>query len=151
MEHRQAFRAWRKRCRLSPSSHAHWYVAKLIEEISVEDDRLKVIHRTVTVIYANSEQEAYEKAMSLGREREITYRNPLDKLVRTTFWGLGELNVIQEDPDHGADFFREEPMVRQEQPKPGPSQHWAAKPGRNPVFQPVEPARHHREVKLFWE
>lgn len=136
---------------MSPNAHARWYVAKLIEEISVEDDPLKVIHRTVTVIYANSEQEAYEKAMALGREREITYRNPLDKLVRTTFWGLGELNVIQEDPDHGADFFHEETVVRQEQPAPVPPRPLAMKSGRNSPVYPVEPARHHREVKLFWE
>ena len=135
--------------------HARWYVAKLIEEIAVEDDPLKVIHRTVTVIYANSEQEAYEKALSLGKEREITYRNPLDKLVRTTFWGLGELNVMHDTLDHGGDFFHEEPVIRRPQPvqqhrKKAPQQ-WAMGAGRQPVFTPVEPANHHQDKKLFWE
>jgi hypothetical protein len=139
--------------------NARWYVAKLIEEIAVEDDPLKVIHRTVTVIYANSEQEAYEKALSLGKEREITYRNPLDKLVRTTFWGLGELNVMHDTLDHGSDFFHEEPTVRRQQPLPQPSQppkkkapqQWAMGAGHQPIFSPVEPARHHQDKKLFWE
>ncbi|MBZ5520842.1 MAG: DUF4288 domain-containing protein [Acidobacteriia bacterium] len=135
---------------MSPSYHARWYVAKLIEEIAVQDDPLKVIHRTVTVIYANSEDEAYEKALSLGKEREITYRNPVDKLVRTTFWGLGELNVIHDNPDHDADFFHEEPTVHRPQPKKRAPHRWAAGTDR-PVFNPIEAANHHQEKKLFWD
>jgi hypothetical protein len=136
---------------LSPSLQARWYVAKLVEEIAVENDPLKVIHRTVTVIYANSEQEAYEKALVLGKEREITYRNNASKLVRTTFWGLGELNVIHENPDHGADFFHEEPLINQPERRKKIPQSWALDTKNRPVLHPVEPANHHMEKKLFWE
>jgi len=136
---------------LSPSLQARWYVAKLIEEIAVEDDPLKVIHRTVTVLYANSEQEAYEKALSLGKEREITYRNTAAKLVRTTFWGLGELNVIHDNPDHGVDFFKEEPVIHVGERRKKTLQQWPLATAFQPTFKPVDPGRHHMEKKLFWE
>lgn len=127
---------------MSPSSSARWYIAKLIEEIAVEDDPLKVIHRTVTVIYANSEQEAYERAILLGKEREIIYRNPGDKLVRTIFWGLGELNVVSESPDHGFDFFDEERVMRHGQQGKRVPQRWAMRIEQQPVFHSVETATH---------
>lgn len=130
---------------------ARWYVAKLIEEIAVEDDPLKVIHRTVTVLYANSEQEAYEKALALGKEREITYRNTAAKLVRTTFWGLGELNVIHDNPDHGVDFFKEEPVINVGERRKRTPQNRPTMNAFQPRFKPVEPSRHHVEKKLFWE
>ncbi len=136
---------------MSPSLQARWYVAKLIEEIAVEDDPLKVIHRTVTVLYANSEQEAYEKALSLGKEREITYRNTAAKLVRTTFWGLGELNVIHDNPVHGVDFFKEEPVIHIGERRKRTPQQRPPLSAFQPTFKPVEPNRHHTEKKLFWE
>lgn len=136
---------------MAPGSHARWYVAKLIEEIAVQDDPLKVIHRTVTVIYANSEEEAYAKALNLGKEREITYRNTVDKLVRTTFWGLGELNVIHDHPDHGTDFFQEEPAVQRAQPRRRAGERWGMDIHQAPVFAPIDSASHHQEKKLFWE
>ena len=136
---------------MSPSLQARWYVAKLIEEIAIEDDPLKVIHRTVTVLYANSEQEAYEKALVLGKEREITYRNTAAKLVRTTFWGLGELNVIHDNPDHGVDFFKEEPVINVGERRKRVPQQRPPVTAFQPTFKPVELSRHHVEKKLFWE
>ena len=127
---------------MSPSSCARWYIAKLIEEIAMAHDPMKIIHRTVTVIYANSEQEAYERAINLGKEREIIYRNPGDKLVRTTFWGLGELNVIYDSPDYGIDFFQEERALRQDQRGKKVAQRWAMRFDDKPVFHAVDSATH---------
>jgi hypothetical protein len=90
------------------SPESKWYVAELIEEITIEGDPHNVVHRNVTLIYANSPEEAYGKALTLGKENEGSYENPERKLVRTKFWGLGELNVLHDDLKHGAQFYQEQ-------------------------------------------
>ena len=64
---------------------ARFYVDKLIEEISSTDDPFRIIERTVSVIYANSEQEAYDKALELDPDEQVSGTGS-DKLVRVRFW-----------------------------------------------------------------
>jgi uncharacterized protein DUF4288 len=87
---------------------AQWYVAELVVEITVEDDPRNVVHKNLVLIRADSPEEAYEKALSLGREAETFYENPAGKQVRFKFRGLSELNVIQDELDHGAELLYEQ-------------------------------------------
>jgi uncharacterized protein DUF4288 len=88
--------------------HAKWYTAELVEEITVEGDPRNVVHKNLMLIRADSPEDAYQKAVALGKESEVSYANPHGKLVRIRFRGLAELNVIYDELDHGAELLYEE-------------------------------------------
>jgi len=76
-----------------------WYIAELTEEVTLEGDPQNVVHRKTRVIFADSPQQAYEKALTMITEHEIGYLNEHHKTIRTRFWGLRELNLSNEDMD----------------------------------------------------
>jgi hypothetical protein len=87
---------------------ASWYIAEIVEEISVEDDARHVLHKNLILVHADSPESAYQKALALGKEEELSYPNPAGKLVRITFRGLGELNIVHDELEHGAELIYEE-------------------------------------------
>jgi len=84
---------------------AEWYLAELISEIRVEDDPANVLHRNSVLVKASSPEHAYEKAIELGNLSEISYENPDGKVVRISFRGMGDLNVIYDKLEHGAEIM----------------------------------------------
>lgn len=78
---------------------SRWYVAELTEEVTLEGDPLNVVHKKTRVIFADSAEDAYEKALSLITEHEISYLNEHKRAIRTRFWGLRELDLSNEDMD----------------------------------------------------
>jgi hypothetical protein len=76
-----------------------WYIAELTEEVTLEGDPKNLVHKKTRVIFADSAQDAYEKALSMITEHEISYINEHHKTIRTRFWGLRELNLSNEDMD----------------------------------------------------
>lgn len=88
--------------------NARWYIAEIVEEIRVEDDSRNVVHKNLILIKADSPEEAYDRALSLGRESETSYENPDGKQVHIAFRGLSELNVIHDELDHGTEILYEE-------------------------------------------
>jgi len=78
---------------------SRWYVAELTEEVTLEGDPLHVIHKKTRVIFADSADDAYEKALSMITEYELKYLNDHHEAIRTRFWGLRELNLSNEDMD----------------------------------------------------
>ncbi len=82
----------------SPES-SRWYVAELTEEVTLEGDPLHVVHKKTRVIFADSPEDAYAKALSMITEHELSYLNEHKRAVRTRFWGLRELNLSNEDMD----------------------------------------------------
>jgi hypothetical protein len=78
---------------------ARWYIAELTEEVTLEGDPQNVVHKKTRVIFADSPQDAYEKALTMITEHEIGYLNEHHKAIRTRFWGLRELNLSNEDMD----------------------------------------------------
>jgi site-specific DNA-cytosine methylase len=82
------------------SETARWYVAELVEELILDANVRNVIHRKTRVIFADSEEDAYEKALSLSSEHEITYLNQTHKSAQTRYWSLNELNLLQEEQSH---------------------------------------------------
>ena len=81
-------------------TNAKWYISELVEQISVDGDPRNVVHKNLVLIRADSPEEAYQKALLLGREREISYENPAGKQVRFRFRGLSELNVISDSNEN---------------------------------------------------
>jgi hypothetical protein len=95
---------------------AEWYIAELVEEIQVEDDPRNVVLRNLTLIRADSPDEAYEKALRFGHEGETEYDNPEAKRVRISFRGISHLDVIHDKLEDGAELsFQSEQGVSQEQ------------------------------------
>jgi hypothetical protein len=76
---------------------AKWYLAWLVLEIIVEDDPRNIVHINLMLIRADSPGEAYEKAIELGKESEISYENPDGKSVVHVFRGIRDLNVIHDE------------------------------------------------------
>jgi hypothetical protein len=78
------------------SETARWYIAELVEELILDANVRNVIHRKTRVIFADSEEDAYEKALSLSSEHELTYLNQTHKTAQTRYWSLNELNLLQD-------------------------------------------------------
>jgi hypothetical protein len=78
---------------------SRWYIAELTEEVTLEGDPQHVVHRKTRVIFADSAEDAYEKALSMITEHELKYLNEHNKAVRTRFWGLREMQLSNEDMD----------------------------------------------------
>jgi hypothetical protein len=75
---------------------ARWYIAELTEEV-IEGTPRNVVHRATRVIFADSPEEAYEKALSLSAAAEDSYLNQPEGMARTRYWGLSELNLVGEE------------------------------------------------------
>jgi hypothetical protein len=98
---------------------ARWYVAELTEEVTLEGDPNNVVHKKTRVIFADSPQDAYEKALTMITEHEIGYLSEHHKTIRTRFWGLRELMLSNEDmdqvrmlPQDGSGFARRRDSTR---------------------------------------
>jgi hypothetical protein len=76
---------------------AHWYVAEIVEEITVDGAVDKVIHRNLILIAADSPNQAFERAIELGKQGESSYKNPEGRDVSARFIGLGDLSVVYDE------------------------------------------------------
>lgn len=76
---------------------SRWYVAELTEEVTLEEDPLHVIHRKTRVIFADSAEDAYQKALNMIREQEVSRQSESNRGIRTRFWELRELIFSNED------------------------------------------------------
>jgi hypothetical protein len=96
---------------------AEWYLAELVEEIDVEDDPRNLVWRNLTLVRADSPDEAYEKkALRFGHEGETEYLNPQGKEVRIRFRGISQLNVIYDKLEDGAElsFFSQQSLSQEQ-------------------------------------
>jgi hypothetical protein len=88
--------------------NSKWYLATLVEEITVEGETVNVVHKNLVLIRADSPEQSYEKATQLGAESEMNYQNPHGKMVEVRFKGLSDLSVIYEELEDGAELRFEE-------------------------------------------
>ena len=115
--------------------NAAWYVAEIVEEIRVEGDSRNVVHRNLVLVEAGSPEDAYNRAIQLGRDNECSYANPEGRMVVCRFCGLAELNVIHDKLEHGAEImFWEDVSVSENQIKT-----WVKSKERLAVFREIEP------------
>src|SRR6516162_6964705 len=84
---------------------AKWYIGWIVLEFVIEDDPRNVVHINTLLIEANSPDDAYKKALELGKSQEMEYLNTDGKVVKVKFRGLRELNVIHDELEHGAELF----------------------------------------------
>lgn len=74
-----------------------WYIAELTEELAVAGSpRPSVIHRKTRIIFADSAEDAYEKALTMSAEHEPVYLNRNNAAAQIRYWGLSELNLVDE-------------------------------------------------------
>jgi catechol 2,3-dioxygenase-like lactoylglutathione lyase family enzyme len=88
--------------------NSNWYLCELVVQLDVEDDPRGVVHINTCLVEAASADEAYDKAMELGRDEEHEYANPKGRRVRTRFVGLRELVEVFEPLEDGAELTFQE-------------------------------------------
>ncbi|HZU32662.1 MAG TPA: DUF4288 domain-containing protein [Candidatus Angelobacter sp.] len=115
---------------------SRWYVAELTEEVTLEGDLGNVVHKKTRVIFADTAEDAYEKALSMISEHELGYLNEHNRAVRTRFWGLRELDLSNEDMDRAGILPKQKPARRRNSTGLTPDQQFALllsiKPGALP-------------------
>ncbi len=84
---------------------AKWYLAEIVEEITIEGEGDRIVHTNTVLVRADSPEEAYDRAIDLGRAGEVTYENPDGKQVRVSYRGLRDLNVIDGELEHGTELI----------------------------------------------
>jgi hypothetical protein len=87
---------------------AKWYLAWIVEEMKIEGDPQNVVHINQFLIRADSPDEAYEKALEIGKESEDSFENTEGRRVVCSFRGLQDLQVIWDELEHGAELSYEE-------------------------------------------
>jgi|HubBroStandDraft_1064217.scaffolds.fasta_scaffold221527_2 hypothetical protein len=86
---------------------AKWYIADIVQEFKIEGERENVVHIDTTLVRADSPDEAFERALALGREGEDSYKNSSGRLVTVRFRGLKDLNVVDGELEHGTELLFE--------------------------------------------
>lgn len=89
-------------------SNARWFLADLVMENRVDEDPRNVVHVNTMLVEAGSAEEAWEKALELGRDQEHTYLNTDKKQVNVRFRGLGDLYVVYGKLEHGSELIYQE-------------------------------------------
>lgn len=76
---------------------ARWYIAELTEEL-IEGNPRNIVHRKTRVIFADSAEDAYQKALSMSAEAEAedAYLSQEGDKSRTRYWSLKELDLLGE-------------------------------------------------------
>src|SRR5437762_8230283 len=87
---------------------AKWFLAEIVMECRIQGDSRNVVHKNVTLIRADSPEEAYEKSIEMGKQQETSYKNRAGKKVHFLYRGLSRLLVIHDDLQHGAEMLWEE-------------------------------------------
>jgi hypothetical protein len=87
--------------------NAKWYLAEIVEEISIEGEEELVVYINLVLVRADSPEEAYAGALELGRQHHISYLNTDGKEVRCVFRSLHDLNVIHDELEHGTEIIYE--------------------------------------------
>ena len=115
---------------------AEWYLARLVEQITVEGDSRNVIHTNLVLVRADSPEEAYQKALDLDAQGEITYDNRHGQSVTIRFRGLRELGVIHDPLKHGTELEYEEHLDMDE----AAIKEWISRKEDLSVFAPIRPS-----------
>ena len=85
---------------------ARWYLADIVSRVHHRRGRLytcNVVHINTHLAEAESPEEAYEKAVGLGRLSEHVFLNTESKQVRVVFRGLRGLDVVHDPLEDGAE------------------------------------------------
>jgi hypothetical protein len=89
-------------------ANAKWWLADLVVEFIIEGQTGNVVHYNLTLIRAESAEQAYDKAVANGKRHEATYTNTDGERVTVRFRGLREMTVIYDELEDGAELLYEE-------------------------------------------
>ena len=84
---------------------AAWFLAELVEEFRVSGCRRNVVHINYVLVGARTPDEAYRKAICLGKSSDNTWENPEGKIVTHRFLGLRDLDVIHDPLEDGCEIM----------------------------------------------
>jgi hypothetical protein len=115
---------------------AKWYLAEIVQQITVEGDPRNVVHTNLVLVRADSPEDAYQKAMELGAAGDQSYENMDGKCVAFRFRGLHDLNVIHDELEHGAELIYSEKMDFDE----SAIQEWVTPKEELGIFLPITPS-----------
>jgi len=76
--------------------HTKWYVADIVSEFTISECDGNIVHIDTVLIRADSPEQAYEKAVRNGKDREDFYANPQGASVTVRFRGLQELVAVDD-------------------------------------------------------
>jgi hypothetical protein len=85
-----------------------WFLADVIQELKVANAEDSAVWINTHLIRANSPDEAYEKALNLGKLYEDTWTNSDGEQVISRFRGLRDLLLVYEKLEDGAEIMWEE-------------------------------------------
>lgn len=91
---------------------ARWFIAELIEELILSGSVRNVVHRKTRVIFADSHQDAFEKALALSTEHETSYLNQKLDTGQTRYWCFHELNLMSEEKVSKVEEKKPQPHFR---------------------------------------
>jgi hypothetical protein len=92
-------------------NNGNWFLAEIIEKYEpLDSNKTQVMRRVTTwgnyhLIYAESPDEAYDKAVIIGKESNYTFTNSDKMKMKSEFLGIGDLLPIKEDIEDGAEIF----------------------------------------------
>jgi hypothetical protein len=115
---------------------AKWYLAEIVQQITIEGDPRNVVHTYVILVRADSPEEAYEKSIELGTAGEQSYENIDGKRVVFRFRGLHDLSVIHDDLEHGAELISREDVALDE----SAIREWISPKEELGIFLPITPS-----------
>ncbi|MDB6055816.1 MAG: hypothetical protein JWN25_3339 [Verrucomicrobiales bacterium] len=84
---------------------AQWFLGQHVEEIRVQKHKRSVVHINYVLIQAKTPNEAYRKAMELGKQANAKYKNRAGETVTIRFLGLRNLDVIHDTLEHGCEIM----------------------------------------------
>jgi hypothetical protein len=84
---------------------AEWFLAQIVQEIRVAGCKRNVVHVNCVLIKAPSPQAAYDRAMRVGKQGNVTFVNELGKRVSVRFRGLRDLDVIYDPLGDGCEIM----------------------------------------------
>jgi hypothetical protein len=119
------------------SYKVRWYVAEIVLKITVQDDPRNIVHKNLVLIQSKSAQDAYDSAVTLGNENEVSYLNSSGKEVEIRFQGLGKLSAVNDSLGHGAELLYEEYV---DVPQ-GKIEDWVVPKHLLTVFRDIQPSR----------
>jgi hypothetical protein len=85
-----------------------WYLAEIVNESRIQGETKSLVHINMTLIAAESPEEAYERALEVGKQGEFSYENYENRTVDVMFRGLRNLSPIYEELEHGSEIFYQE-------------------------------------------
>lgn len=115
---------------------AKWYLADIVEEITIEGGSGNLVHTNLVLIRADSPEEAYQKAIELGTASDQSYENTDGKRVTFRFRGLRDLNVIHGELEHGTELIYGENLDMDE----SAILQWVTAKEELGVFKPIVPS-----------